>query len=138
MNKVLATAAVGIFGLAMATPVLAAEGIVSSLDGKAMVRHGNATAPGKIDMPLTDGDVVSVVGEGRLVISYDKRCDVEVTSGKTVVVGPNLCPKAAAANTGNGQLLSGNVAPVVGGVVIAGGIAAGAIAASKSNSGASD
>lgn len=91
MNKVIVAAVAAAMGVVGVSPAFAAEGTLSGVTGKVMVRQGGQFVPARADMTVSDGDIVSVLDKGSAVVAYDGLCSADLKSGMTVVVGPALC-----------------------------------------------
>ena len=137
MKKAVVAVVVAAMGFVAAAPAFAGEGVVSAVDGKVMVRHGDAFVPASSGMKLVDGDIVSALDKGHAVVAYGGLCSAEVGAGTTSVVGPALCPPATTGQLGS--VMGGDYMPlIIGGLVIGGGITAAVIVANRSNDGASN
>ena len=124
MKKVIVAAVAAAMGVVGVSPAFAAEGTLSGVTGKVMVRQGGQFVPARADMTVSDGDIVSVLDKGSAVVAYDGLCNADLKSGMTVVVGPALC-----APTKTGQFTSaGGLGLFWTNPIIIGGIVATAVA----------
>lgn len=97
MKKVLILAAGLSFVTASAfAAVSGSSAVLSSVSGSIKVKQGGRIIRGTEGLELANGNVVTVVGKGSVLITYNNSCRVQVKTRSSVVIGPNLCSLAGA------------------------------------------